>query len=87
MKRRSPLANTSNWPHANLAASYALLGKMDEAKRYVAETFASTPKFTIKWLREHGEDIPPLTESLRNAGGHRSGWHSLTRFSMSPRAQ
>jgi tetratricopeptide (TPR) repeat protein len=57
------------WTYANLAASYALLGKMDEAKRYVAETVRLNPSFTIKWFREHvPEDNPPRTEGLRKAG-------------------
>jgi adenylate cyclase len=41
------------WNYANLAASYALLGKMDEAKPFVAETLRVEPRFTIKWYREH----------------------------------
>jgi predicted Zn-dependent protease len=41
------------WVYANLAASYALLGKMDEAKPFVAETLRLNPSFTIKWYREH----------------------------------
>ena len=56
------------WNYANLAASYALLGKMDEAKPYVAETLRVNPSFTIKWYREHAEDIPKRTEGLRKAG-------------------
>jgi adenylate cyclase len=56
------------WNYANLAASYALLGKMDEAKPYVAETLRVNPSFTIKWFREHAEDIPKRTEGLRKAG-------------------
>jgi tetratricopeptide (TPR) repeat protein len=56
------------WNYANLAASYALLGKMDEAKPYVAETLRVNPSFTIKWFREHAEDIPRRTEGLRKAG-------------------
>jgi adenylate cyclase len=56
------------WNYANLAASYALLGKMDEAKPYVAETLRLNPSFTIKWFREHAEDIPKRTEGLRKAG-------------------
>jgi adenylate cyclase len=58
----------SYWNYANLAASYALLGKMDEAKPYVAETLRVNPSFTIKWYREHAEDIPKRTEGLRKAG-------------------
>ena len=56
------------WNYANLAASYALLGKMDEAKPFVAETLRVNPSFTIKWFREHAEDIPKRTEGLRKAG-------------------
>jgi adenylate cyclase len=56
------------WIYANLAACYALLGKMDEAKPYVAETLRVNPTFTIKWFREHAEDIPKRTEGLRKAG-------------------
>ena len=56
------------WIYANLAASYALLGKMDEAKPYVAETLRVNPSFTIKWFREHAEDIPKRTEGLHKAG-------------------
>jgi predicted Zn-dependent protease len=56
------------WNYANVAAAYALLGKMDEAKPYVAETLRVNPSFTIKWFREHAEDIPKRTEGLRKAG-------------------
>ena len=56
------------WIYANLAAAYALLGKMDEAKPFVAETLRVNPSFTIKWFREHAEDIPKRTEGLRKAG-------------------
>ena len=52
----------------NLAGVYALQGKMDEAKRYVAETLRLNPNFTIKWLREHAIDIPIRNEGLRKAG-------------------
>jgi adenylate cyclase len=58
----------TQWPYLSLAAAYALLGKMDEAKRYVAETLRLNPSFSIKWLREHGEDIPIRNEGLRKAG-------------------
>ncbi len=54
--------------YASLAAAYALLGKMDEGKPYVAETLRLNPSFTIKWFREHAPDIPTRTEGLRKAG-------------------
>jgi adenylate cyclase len=57
------------WIYANLAASYALLGKMDEAKPYMAETLRVNPSFTIKWFREHVPyDLPTRDEGLRKAG-------------------
>src|ERR1700735_273124 len=57
------------WNYANLAASYALLGKMDEAKPFVAETLRLNPSFTIKWYREHvPSDLPTRDEGLRKAG-------------------
>ena len=55
------------WPYVSLAAAYALLGKMDEAKRYVAETLRLNPNFAIKWLREHAIDIPIRNDGLRKA--------------------
>jgi adenylate cyclase len=57
------------WNYANLAASYALLGKMDEAKPFVGETLRLNPSFTIKWFREHVPyDLPTRDEGLRKAG-------------------
>jgi TolB-like protein len=57
------------WVYANLAASYGLLGKTDEAKQFVAETLRVNPSFTIKWFREHVPyDIPTRDEGLRKAG-------------------
>ena len=57
------------WNYANLAASYALRGKMDEAKPFVAETLRINPSFTIKWYREHTPyDFPTRDEGLRKAG-------------------
>jgi TolB-like protein len=58
----------SQWPYLDLAAAYALQGKMDESKRYVAETLRLNPHFTIKWLRENALDIPLRNEGLRKAG-------------------
>ena len=54
--------------NASLAAAYALLGKMDEAKPYVAQTLRLNPSFTVKWLREHAIDFPLRNEGLRKAG-------------------
>ena len=58
----------SIYPYVSLSAAYALLGKMDEAKPYVAETLRLNPNFTVKWLREHAIDIPLRNEGQRKAG-------------------
>jgi adenylate cyclase len=61
--------NHAYWNYANLAASDALLGKMDEAKPFVAETLRLNPSFTVKWYREHVPyDLPARDEGLRKAG-------------------
>jgi adenylate cyclase len=57
------------WNYVNIAASYALLGKMDDAKPFVAETLRLNPSFTIKWFRGHVPyDLPTRDEGLRKAG-------------------
>jgi TolB-like protein len=56
------------WVYADLAAAYGLLGKMDEAKPFVAETLRVNPSFTVKWFLEHSYEIPTRTEGLRKAG-------------------
>ncbi len=68
-KKAFDAGDRNYWIYANLAASYALLGKMDEAKPFVAETLRANPSFTIKWFREHVPyDIPTRDEGLRKAG-------------------
>ena len=68
-KKALDLGDHNYWIYANLAASYALLGKMDEAKPFVAETLRLNPSFTIKWYREHASH-PSATrdDGLRKAG-------------------
>jgi adenylate cyclase len=57
------------WNYANLAAAYALLGKMDEAKPLVAETLRVNPNFTVKWFQNHtAYVIPKRDEGFRKAG-------------------
>jgi tetratricopeptide (TPR) repeat protein len=53
---------------ASLAAAYALEGKMDEAKSALAEARRLNPNLTIKWFKEHAEDLPIRSEGLRKAG-------------------
>ena len=68
-RRSIDAGNHTYWNYANLAASYALLGKMDEAKPFVAETLRLNPSFTIKWYREHVPyDLTTRDEGLRKAG-------------------
>jgi TolB-like protein/class 3 adenylate cyclase len=67
--RKALDAGDHSWfVYAELAASYALLGRMDEAKRFVAETLRVNPSLTIKWYREHTSVIPGRVEGLRKAG-------------------
>ena len=54
--------------YANLAATYALVGKIDEAKSYLVEARRLNPKLTVKWYREHAEDITARSEGLRKVG-------------------
>ncbi len=56
------------WVYADLAAAYALLGRMGEAKPFVAETLRANPSFAVKWFQEHSYDIPTRDEGLRKAG-------------------
>jgi TolB-like protein/class 3 adenylate cyclase len=52
----------------DLAAAYALEGKMDDAKTALAEARRLNPKLTAKWLQSVAPNIPALFEGLRKAG-------------------
>ena len=52
----------------DLAAAYALEGKMDEAKSALAEARRLNPKLTVKWLQSVAPNIPALFDGLRKAG-------------------
>jgi hypothetical protein len=68
-QKKASWPGLSHWNYANLAASYALLGKIEEAKPFVAETLRVNPSFTIKWFREHVPyDLQTRDEGLRKAG-------------------
>ncbi len=54
--------------YTNLAAAYALAGKMDEAKAALAEARRLNPEITIKWLKEHTPNLPASFDGLRKAG-------------------
>jgi Flp pilus assembly protein TadD len=60
--------NRSFIPNVNLAAAYALEGKMEEAKTALDEARSLNPKLTVSWLTEHAPNVPPLFDGLRKAG-------------------
>ena len=55
-------------PYANLAAAYALEGKMDESKSALAEARRLNPSLTVKWAIAHSPNLPNLFDGLRKAG-------------------
>ena len=55
-------------PYANLAAAYALDGKMEEAKTALAEARRLNPNLTVKWFIAHSPNVPVQIEGLRKAG-------------------
>jgi len=61
-------AGLSYFVYTNLAAAYALVGKMEEAKSALAEARRLNPNLTVKWRMTHGPNIPPLFEGLRKVG-------------------
>jgi Flp pilus assembly protein TadD len=54
--------------YTNLAAAYALAGKMDEAKAALAEARRLNPAITVKWMKEHTPNLPAVFDGLRKAG-------------------
>ena len=56
------------YAYTNLAAAYALNGKMDEAKAALAEARRVNPKLTVKWMMAHTPNLPPVFEGLRKLG-------------------
>ena len=59
--------------HRLMAASYALLGKMDEARRQARAVLEAHPNFTIEQWRKvppnkYPEDLEVFVEGLRKAG-------------------
>ena len=54
--------------YTNLAAAYALDGKMGEAKTALAEARRLNPKLTVKWMIAQTPNLPPVFEGLRKAG-------------------
>jgi len=54
--------------YENLAAAYALEGKMDEAKTALAEARRLNPKLTVKWMMDHTPNLPAVFDGVRKAG-------------------
>ncbi len=54
--------------YGDLAAVYATLGKIDEAKAALAEARRLNPKLTVKWWQDHLLGIPAVVDGLRKAG-------------------
>jgi adenylate cyclase len=54
--------------YGNLAAAYAHVGKMGEAKAELAEARRLNPVITVKWMKEHSPDLPAVFDGLRKAG-------------------
>ena len=57
----------SSYPYRELAAAYALEGKMDDAKTALAEALRFSPKLTVKSVARTNP-FPVALEGLRKAG-------------------
>ena len=55
-------------PYTDLAAAYALAGRMDEAKSALAEARGLREGLTVEWLMAHAPNVPRLFEGVRKAG-------------------
>ena len=54
--------------YSDLAAAYALEGKMDEAKTALAEARRLNPKLTVKWMTQHTPSLPAVLDGLQKLG-------------------
>jgi TolB-like protein len=54
--------------YTNLAAAYAHVGKMEEAKAALVEARRLNPAITVKWMKEHTPNLPAVFDGLRKAG-------------------
>ena len=55
-------------PYVDLAAAYALEGKMEEAKSSLAEARRINSRLTVKWTVAHSPNLPRALEGVRKAG-------------------
>jgi len=56
------------FPYANMAAAYALAGRIDEAKSALAEARRLKADLTVEWQMKHAPNSPRLFDGLRKAG-------------------
>ena len=56
-----------SYPYRELAAAYAIEGKMDEAKPALAEALRLNPKLTVKSVARTNP-VPVVLDGLRKAG-------------------
>jgi TolB-like protein/DNA-binding winged helix-turn-helix (wHTH) protein len=54
--------------YSNLAAAYAHVGKIDQAKAALTEARRLNPKITLKWMKENSPNLPAVYDGLRKAG-------------------
>ena len=64
----------------NLAACYALEGRMEEAKSALAEARRLNPELTVKWYKDHTMDIPNRSKK----DYERRGWRRSECSAISP---
>jgi adenylate cyclase len=55
-------------PYSNMAAAYALAGKMDEARLAMDEARRLKPGLTVQWVIAHAPEAARLAEGVRKAG-------------------
>jgi adenylate cyclase len=67
-RRSIDLGFRSFIPYVDLAAAYALQGKMEDAKTALTEARHLDPQLTVKWLQSIAPNIPNLFEGARKAG-------------------
>ena len=56
-----------SYTYRELAAAYALKGKMDDAKTALAEALRLNPALTVKWAARTNS-VPVILDALRKAG-------------------
>jgi tetratricopeptide (TPR) repeat protein len=55
-------------PYLEMAAAYALTGKIDEAKSALAKARRLNPELTVKWMIDTWPNTPAMFDGLRKAG-------------------